>query len=158
MEAESSAGGESSATLATVDEPSPPRPPLTGSESLRLVGGLVVVCAGLFVLLVIAVIAVLLVKKTTSDVVSIATSAFGVIGTVIGAYFGVKIGADGTQTAIAGLKDEAAKAQAFAVHVPTDQAESALAHAQALASAGRSLASEPRNVRPQPQGPGRPRT
>ncbi|MDP8909310.1 MAG: hypothetical protein M3N47_09395 [Chloroflexota bacterium] len=130
----------SGSALAKVDEPSPPRPPLTGTEALKLVGGLVVVCSGLFVLLIIAAVAMLLVKGTTSEVVAIATSAFGVIGTVVGAYFGLKIGTDGTQTAVAGLKDEAAKAQAFAAHVPKEAAATAIADAQSLARSGSSVA------------------
>ncbi|MCA1699811.1 MAG: hypothetical protein LC790_13255 [Actinobacteria bacterium] len=77
-------GGEppgSDAALAKIDEPSPPRPPLTGTEALKLIGGLVVVCTGLGVLAVIAAIAMFLVKGMSSEIVAIATSAFGVIGT-----------------------------------------------------------------------------
>ncbi len=124
--------------LAKVDEPSPPRPPLTGTEALKLVGGLVVVCSGLAVLAIIATVAMLLVKGASSQVVAIATSAFGVIGTVVGAYFGLKIGTDGTQTAVAGLKDEAAKAQAFAAHVPEGMAATAIADAQSMTASGSS--------------------
>lgn len=88
--------------------------------------------SGLAVLVVIAVVAMILVNGRSSDVVAVATSAFGVIGTVVGAYLGVKIGTDGTQTAVAGLKDEAAKAQAFAAHVPKEAAANAIADAKAL--------------------------
>jgi len=140
-------GGEppgSDAALAKIDEPSPPRPPLTGTEALKLIGGLVVVCTGLGVLAAIATIAMFLVKGTSSEIVAIATSAFGVIGTVVGAYFGLKIGTDGTQTAVAGLKDEAAKAQAFAAHVPKEAAAAAIADAQSLSGSGSSDASGPR--------------
>ena len=48
----------------------------------------------------------------------VATASFSVIGTVVGAYFGLKIGADGTSNAIKGIRDEAAKAQAFAAESP----------------------------------------
>lgn|SRR5690242_12561558 len=116
----------------TTDEPSPPRPPQTRSEGARLIGGMIVVCAGLAVVAAVAVIAMLLVKKTTSDVVAIATASFSVVGTVVGAYFGVKIGSDNTQAAVAGMKDEAAKAQAFAAHVNPADAEKAIAHAKSL--------------------------
>ena len=117
-----------------LDEPSPPRPPVTRAESLKLVGGMAVVCAGLIVILAVAVVAMLLVDGTATDIVAIATSAFGLIGTVVGAYFGLKIGADGTQSAVAGMRDEAAKAQAFAAHVPSDVAFQAIDHAQTLSS------------------------
>ena len=117
---------------ATTDEPSPPRPPQPRAEGARLIGGMIVTCAGLVVVAAVAVIAMVLVKKTTSDVVAIATSAFSVVGTVVGAYFGVKIGSDGTQAAVAGMKDEATKAQAFAAHVSPEDADKAIAHAKSL--------------------------
>lgn len=123
---------ERAAALAATDEPSPPRPPLTASEGIKVIGGLVVVCTGLVILGAIAITAMALVEGT--DVVAVATSAFGIIGSVVGAYFGVKIGSDGTQAAVAGLKEEAAKAQAFAAHVPHEDAENAIAQAQSLAS------------------------
>jgi hypothetical protein len=120
------------ASMVDLDEPSPPRPPVTRAESLKLVGGMAVVCAGLLVVLVVAVVAMIVVNGTSTDIVAIATSAFGMISTVVGAYFGLKIGADGTQTAVAGMRDEAAKAQAFAAHVPADVAETAINHAEKL--------------------------
>jgi hypothetical protein len=121
------------AALAATDEPSPPRPPLTTSEGIKVIGGLVVVCTGLVILGAIAITAMILIEG--NDVVAVATSAFGIIGSVVGAYFGVKIGTDGTQAAVAALKDEAAKAQAFAAHVPLENAEAAITQAQSLASA-----------------------
>ncbi len=74
-----------------------------------------------------------MVRHTATNVVALATASFGVIGTVVGAYFGVKVGTDGTQTAVKGMQAEAAKAQAFAAHVPADQAEAALSSAAELA-------------------------
>jgi hypothetical protein len=103
----------------------------------------VVVSAGLVVLIAVAVIAIVFVRTTSSDVVAVASSAFGVLGSIVGAYFGVKIGTDGTQTAIAGLKDEAAKAQAFAAHVPVENAGEAIAAAQGLAVGGGGAAAQP---------------
>jgi hypothetical protein len=100
-----------------------------------VIGGLVVVCTGLVVLAAIAITAMILVDG--KDVVAVATSAFGIIGSLVGAYFGVKIGTDGTQAAVAGLKDEAAKAQAFAAHIPQGDADAAIAAAQSLASTSR---------------------
>jgi hypothetical protein len=127
-----SAEPQRAAALAATDEPSPPRPPLTASEGIKVIGGLVVVCTGLVVLAAIAITAMILVDG--KDVVAVATSAFGIIGSLVGAYFGVKIGTDGTQAAVAGLKDEAAKAQAFAAHIPQGDADAAIAAAQSLAS------------------------
>jgi hypothetical protein len=118
--------------LAATDEPSPPRPPLTATEGIKVIGGLVVVCTGLVILGAIAITAMILVEG--NDVVAVATSAFGIIGSVVGAYFGVKIGTDGTQVAVAGLKDEASKAQAFAAHIPHEDAEAAISQAQSLSS------------------------
>lgn len=105
---------------------------MTTSEGIKLVGGLIVVCVGLVVLLLIALVAIIVVNDQSAQVVAIATSAFGVIGTVIGAYFGLKIGTDGSQAAVAGLRDEAAKAQAFAAHVPEGKATSAIDDARSL--------------------------
>jgi len=114
-------------------EPSPPRTPQTKSEGVKLIAGLVVVCVGLFALIVIALSAIVAVRKDSSQVVALATAAFGVIGAIVGAYFGLKIGSDGTQTAISGMRDEASKAQAFAAHVPIADAEAAIASAAGLA-------------------------
>ena len=66
---------------------------------------------------------------------SIATAAFGVIGSIVGAYFGVKIGTDGTQKAIAAQQVEATKAQAFAAHLPEEKADQILASAESLVGA-----------------------
>src|SRR3954465_10020839 len=112
--------------------PAPPRPPETRSEAIKLIGGLVAITVGFAVLLILSVVAMLLVDESAQSVVAVATAGFGVIGSVVGAYFGVKIGTDGTQAAIASLKEEAAKAQAFAAHLPPERASQALADAQAL--------------------------
>jgi hypothetical protein len=49
------------AALAATDEPSPPRPPLTTSEGIKVIGGLVVVCTGLVILGAIAITAMILI-------------------------------------------------------------------------------------------------
>jgi hypothetical protein len=43
--------------------------------------------------------------------------AFGVIGSVVGAYFGLKVGAESAQKSADGQRQEAAKAQVFAAHI-----------------------------------------
>ena len=113
-------------------DPSPPRPPATRAEGIRLVGGLVVVCAGLLVITVLTCVAMVLVQKQGAQVVALATTSFGVSGTIVGAYFGVKMGSDGTNAALAGLRDESAKVQSMAAHLPPDEFQ------QALQEAGRS--------------------
>ena len=72
------------------------------------------------------------VKTDNPSVVSIATASFGVIGTIVGAYFGVKVATDGTQKAIDGLKDESAKAQSFAAHLDPGRASEAVTTYQDL--------------------------
>jgi heterodisulfide reductase subunit A-like polyferredoxin len=79
------------------------------------------------------------VKTDNPSVVSIATASFGVIGTVVGAYFGARASNESTQKAIAstskaidGMKDEAAKAQSFAAHLDPKQAADAIDQYQRL--------------------------
>ena len=106
--------------------------PSSKSEAIKLIGGLIAVVAGLAVLLVIAVVAMREVHANSQSIVPIATSAFGVVGSIIGAYFGVKVGSDGTQKAIAGMQGEAAKAQAFAAHLDPSKADAAIETAERL--------------------------
>ena len=68
--------------------------------------------------------------------VAVTTGSFGVIGTVVGAYFGVKLGADGRQAAQHAQRAEAAKVQPLAAHLERDTADRALKEAgQLIASA-----------------------
>jgi hypothetical protein len=109
------------------------------AEALKLIGGLVAVAIGVAALAVIACIGMGFVKTDNPSVVSIATGSFGVIGTIVGAYFGVKIGTDNTKNAldatkeaVDSMKDESAKAQAFASHMDPDAAAKAVATYQQL--------------------------
>ena len=86
-------------------------------------GGLVAVCAGLIALTVIAVVAILVAHDSSSSVASIATGAGGVIGSVVGAFFGVKSGTGSTKSAINAQRAESARAQAFAAHSDPDKAD-----------------------------------
>jgi len=54
---------------------------------------------------------------------------------VVGAYFGVKVGSDRTKDAIKGQKEEAAKAQAFALATHPDDAQQALGALAQMAGA-----------------------
>lgn len=109
------------------------------AEALKTIAGLLAVVIGLMVLGIIALAGMGWVKTDNPSVVSIATGSFGVIGTIVGAYFGVKVGNDNTQKAIDnttlainGIKDEASKAQAFAAHVDPANASAAVAEYQRL--------------------------
>jgi uncharacterized protein YacL len=108
----------------------PPTEPLksakTGdswSDKIKAIGGLVAVGAGVLVVGVIAVIALI---KDTSTASTIASATSGVIATIVGAYFGVKVGTDQGKTAMENQKAEAAKAQVFAAHLPAEQAKDVL--------------------------------
>ena len=109
------------------------------ADALKTVAGLAAVVVGLTALCVIALVGMGFVKTDNPSVVSIATSSFGVIGTVVGAYFGVKSGNDnttkaleGTQAALDAMKDESAKATAFAGHVDPKSTAKAIADYHAL--------------------------
>ena len=110
-------------------------------EALRTIAGLLAVLLGLAALTLIALFGMGFVKTDNPSVVSIATASFGVIGTVVGAYFGTKVSNDSTQKAIEstqkaidGMKDESAKAQSFAAHLDPKQASDAIDQYQRLRS------------------------
>lgn len=97
------------------------------SESIKTIGGLIAVVVGAIVVAVIAGIAI---SKNTQTAATIAASSSGAVATIVGAYFGVKIGSDQTKTALTAANEaskakdkQAAKAQVYALHVPHDQAE-----------------------------------
>jgi hypothetical protein len=111
----------------------PDKPPQHESDTtgrIRPVGGLIALVAGLVAICVVA-IGGFLVNSTTTT--ALATAAFGVIGSIVGAYFGVKIGTESTQTAIQGQLREAAKSQVYAAHLPAQQADEVLKKAQDIA-------------------------
>jgi hypothetical protein len=105
--------------------------PQTKAESIKLIGGLVAVGIGTLVVGAIAVIALL---KGGDTAATVSSAAGGVIATMVGAYFGVKVGTDQTKAALDGQKAEAAKAQAFAAHVPSDKADAIIAQAEEAAT------------------------
>lgn len=93
------------------------------SDKVKAIGGLAAVTIGVIAVGVIAFVALL---KGGSTSATIASSAGGVIATIVGAYFGVKVGTDQGKTAMDNQKAEAAKAQVFAAHLPADQAKDVL--------------------------------
>jgi uncharacterized protein YacL len=92
----------------------------TWSEKVKTIGGLIAVAIGVIVVGVVAVIALI---KDTETASTIASAAAGVIATIVGAYFGVKVGSDQSKTAIEAQQAEAAKAQVYAAHLPPEKAE-----------------------------------
>ena len=107
---------------ASIDDGASPKANQSGKiEQLKIIGGLLALTAGLVALIVVVIVALIVKPDTTGG--AIATSAIGVIGSVVGAYFGVKIGSDGTQAAISAQQDEATKAQVYALHTPSEKAD-----------------------------------
>jgi hypothetical protein len=94
-----------------------------GAESLKLIGGLIALGSGLLVIAAVSAVAIIADNGSAN---TIATGAFGVVGSIVGAYFGVKIGSDGTRDAVQGQREEAAKAQVFAAHLSDGKAEAAI--------------------------------
>jgi hypothetical protein len=103
----------------------------TWNEKVKTIGGLVAVGVGVLIVGIIAIVALL---KDSSTAATIASSAGGVIATIVGAYFGVKVGTDQSKNALEGQKAEAAKAQVYAAHIPTEDAASVIALAEKAAS------------------------
>jgi uncharacterized protein YacL len=97
------------------------------SDKIKAIGGLAAVMAGVLAVLIIAIVAMSLDKSSAA---TIASATAGVIATIVGAYFGVKVGTDQSKAASEGQKAEAAKAQVYAAHLPADQAPTVLALAE----------------------------
>jgi hypothetical protein len=120
---------ESSGTPEPSGAPAGGKPPPTTdreetwSEKVKTIGGLIAVAVGVSVVGVIAVIALI---KDSDTAATIASAASGVIATIVGAYFGVKVGTDQSRNAMESQKEEAAKAQIYAAHLPPEKAEDVL--------------------------------
>jgi hypothetical protein len=78
-----------------------------------VIGGLLALTAGLIALVVIVLVAIGELDKEQAGAAT--TAGITAVATMVGAYFGVKVGSDGTKEAIKGQKEEAEKAQAFAL-------------------------------------------
>lgn len=87
---------------------------------IKEIGGLVAVVVGVLGVVAVAGGALIVGSETAA---TIAGSAAAVIGSMVGAYFGVKVGTDQTKNAVQGQREEAAKAQIFAAHLPESKAE-----------------------------------
>ena len=102
----------------------------TWSEKVRTIGGLIAVVTGVLAVLVIAIVAM---AGDSSSSATIASATAGVIATIVGAYFGVKVGSDQSKAANEGQKAEAAKAQVYAAHLPSGEAKGVVAMAEKAA-------------------------
>jgi guanyl-specific ribonuclease Sa len=92
----------------------------TRADSIKTIGGLVAVVVGVLAVLTIALVAIF---EDSNSAATIASAAAGVIATIVGAYFGLKVGTDQTKTANEAQKAEAAKAQVYAAHLPSNEAK-----------------------------------
>jgi hypothetical protein len=87
-------------------------------------GGLVVVAVGVIAIMVITSVSLGTVAE--QERATVATAAFTVLGTIVGAYFGVRVGARGKDEAEAARAVAAAKVERLAAHVDTQEAEQVL--------------------------------
>jgi hypothetical protein len=106
--------------------------PATRAQSIAEVAGLIALVAGLSVLAIVAVAAMIVAPGGSKEV---AVGAFGVIGSVVGAYFGLKVGAESAQKSADGQRQEAAKAQVFAAHISDSNPDVVLQQARDAARA-----------------------
>jgi hypothetical protein len=101
------------------------------SAVIREVGDLLSGSGGL-VVVVIGVIAVMTITSTAMGTVpeperaTVATAAFSVLGTIVGAFFGLRVGSRGKDEAEAARALAAAKVERLAAHVDADEAERVL--------------------------------
>ena len=106
--------------------------PASRASSISEVAGLLALVAGLIVLGGVASVAMIVTPSGSKDV---AVGAFGVIGSIVGAYFGLKVGAESSSKAVTAQRQEAAKAQVYAAHVPDKDAEQVVQAARDAARA-----------------------
>jgi hypothetical protein len=87
-------------------------------------GGLVVVVIGVFATVTITTAA--LASVPDQERATVATAAFTVLGTIVGAYFGVRVGARGKDEAEAARDKADAKVENLLAHVEPPQAHGVL--------------------------------
>ena len=88
---------------------------------LSRAGGLVVVAIG--VIAVTTITSASLGSVAEGERATVATAAFTVLGTIVGAYFGVRVGARGKDEAESARAVAAAKVERLAAHVDTQKAD-----------------------------------
>lgn len=93
---------------------------LSVSDQVKTIGGLAAVGIGV---LAVAIIALVAIFKDSSNAGTISSAAGGVIATMVGAFFGLKVGTDQSKNAADNQKAEAAKAQVYALNLDPDKAK-----------------------------------
>lgn len=121
------------------------------SDSIKAVGGLLAVAFAVLAVTTIAITTEFLLKSGANGqtLVPVATAAFGVISTVAGAYFGVKVGADtaqkateqatagatqATHAAVQGTREASARVAAIEQFIPAERLDEARAAADDAAA------------------------
>lgn len=100
------------------------------ADRVKEIGGLAAVCIGVLAIAGVAIGALIVDTQTAATIAGAAAAA---IGSMVGAYFGVKVGTDQTGKAIEAQAEAAAKGTALAAHVPDGKAETALRAAEQAA-------------------------
>ncbi|OGO09954.1 MAG: hypothetical protein A3K46_05140 [Chloroflexi bacterium RBG_13_60_9] len=95
------------------------------ADELRVRYGFWVVVIGLAIVGIVFVVAIL--KWTTAaDVATAVGSLTGVVGTIVGAFFGVQVGSSGKEKAEADRATAENKAMSFAAELPPELAKKVL--------------------------------
>jgi len=96
---------------------------LPTADSIRTIGGLVVVAIGVLAITILAVTTMAFIgsDKDGNTIVPLSTAAFGVISTIVGAYLGIKIGTDQTKTLAQSASEAHARLSAIQPFVPADK-------------------------------------
>jgi hypothetical protein len=106
--------------------------PKDWADRVKEIGGLTAVVAGVLAVTGIAAGALIVGTETAATITGSAAAA---IGSMVGAFFGIKVGTDQTSKAIQAHTEEAAKGTAIAAHLPDDKADEALRAGENAAAA-----------------------
>ena len=110
---------------------------LPSADSVKGVGGLISVVVGVVAIVVLAIATMAFIDsgRDANSIVPLASSAFGVVSAVVGAYLGIKIGTDQSATFAEDAKSAHAQIGVLKTFVPDDQ-KGAANQAAADAAAG----------------------
>ncbi len=98
-------------------------------ERIKVIGGLVAVGIGVLAVTLITIVALI---DGGENAATIASASSGVIASMVGAFFGVKVGTDQSRKASEGEREQAAKATVFAAHLQPQDAREVLALADSV--------------------------
>jgi hypothetical protein len=97
----------------------PARAVRSGVQAIRWIGGLVAVCIGIGVVAVISLAAIATFGGTNDQsTVAVATSAFGIVSAMVGAYLGIKVTSEQAAEAKVQAEGKAAEAESLADSIP----------------------------------------